>query len=242
VVVNPIAILACVAIALLLIFALSRRPWITHAQRAQAFDALKHAEQAWQATVQEWQSKAKAPDFSGERRALQDVKAKIEALASERESRLRALARPIPEAEQRARYLGRHRIENAGLHNIGVARSAVLRSWGIETAAEVDATKVAAIPGFGRNLTDRLTNWRWGLEQNFKFTPMSLTDPIEVQNLDRELAARRISLVKELRTGIAGLEQRVNSASNDRSVLWSKLETVFNAWMLIRHDYGTAGS
>jgi DNA-binding helix-hairpin-helix protein with protein kinase domain len=235
-------VVAVVAIAVLLICALSRQPWISEAQRTQALGALKRAEQAWQAAAQEWQTKASGPGFSGERRVLEDLKAKIDALASEREARLRALARPIAETEQRARYLGHYRIEDGRLHNIGVARCVVLRSWGIETAAEVDGTKITTIPGFGRNLTDRLVNWRWGLEQNFKFTPMSLTDPIEVQKLDRELAARRIRLVKELRTGIAGLEQRVNSASNDRSVLWSKLETAFNAWMLIRHEYGTAGS
>ena len=100
------------------------------------------------------------PDFSSHRQAIEALKAKLDALGPEREARIRALARVISEAEQRADYLGQFRIETAGLYNIGAARCAVLRSWGIETAAEVNEGKIAEIPGFGRNLTDRLVNWR----------------------------------------------------------------------------------
>lgn len=241
VVANTITVVVVVAMALLVICALSRRPWVTEAQRARGREALKRAEQAWQAAVQEWQAKAKGPDFSGERRAVEDLKAKIDALASEREARLRALARPIPEAEQRARYLGQFRIDDAGLYNIGPARCAVLRSWGIETAADVDAAKMAEIPGFGRGLTDRLVNWRWGREQNFKFTPLCIADPVEVQKLDRELAARRIKLMKELRTGILALERRVSGVHNDRAALRTGLEAAFNAWMLAHYTHARLG-
>ncbi|HEY1245140.1 MAG TPA: hypothetical protein VGF29_09950 [Hyphomicrobiaceae bacterium] len=237
VVANAMAVAVVVAIALLAICALSQRPWVTAAQRAQALDALKRAEQAWHAAAQEWQATAKAPDLSGEQRALQDLKAKIDALASEREARLKTLARSVPEAEQRTRYLGQFRIEDARLHNIGPARCAVLRSWGIDTAAEVDAAKIAEIPGFGRSLTDRLVNWRWGREQNFKFTPFCIADPLEVQKVDRELAARRIRLMKELRTGISALERRVSGLHNDRTALRTGLEAAFNAWMLARYKH-----
>ena len=145
------------------------------------------------------------------------------------------MARSVPEAEQRARYLGQFRIEDAGLHNIGPARCAVLRSWGIETAAEVDATKIAEIPGFGRNLTDRLVNWRWGREQNFKFMPLAIADPLEVQKLDREIAARRIKLMRELRNGIADIERGMKVFGNERSAHWRPLESAFNDWMVARH-------
>jgi DNA-binding helix-hairpin-helix protein with protein kinase domain len=234
VVANPMAVVVIVAMALLAICALRQWPWITEAQRTQALDALKRAEEAWHAAAQEWQVKAKGPDLSGERQALEDLKAKIDALASERESRLKALVRSVPEAEQRARYLAQFRIEDAGLHNIGPARCAVLRSWGIETAAEVDAGKIAEMPGFGRNLTDRLVNWRQGRERNFKFLPLSIADPLDVQKVDREIAARRIKLMKELRTGIAELERRIKRVHEERAGFRASMETAFNAWMLAR--------
>ena len=36
----------------------------------------------------------------------------------------------------------------------------MFRSWGIEAATEIDETKIAEIPGFGRSLTDHLLNRR----------------------------------------------------------------------------------
>jgi hypothetical protein len=99
----------------------------------------------------------------------------------------------------------------------------------------VDAAKIAEIPGFGRNLTDRLVNWRWGREQNFKFMPLAIADPLEVQKLDREIAARRIKLMRELRNGIAEIEQGMKVLGNERSAHWRRLESAFNGWMVARH-------
>jgi DNA-binding helix-hairpin-helix protein with protein kinase domain len=174
--------------------------------------------------------------MAGERRTIEELKARIDALAPEREARLKALARPVAEAEQRARYLGQYRVENARLYNLGPARCAVLRSWGIDTAAHVTSSKVAEIPGFGRNLTDRIVSWADGLRRQFRFEAASTVDPIEVQKLDRELAGRRIKLMKDLRSAIGALEERVNSLHRARAAGWPTLERAFNAWMLARHS------
>ena len=129
------------------------------------------------------------------RQAIEGLKASLDALMQERKKRIKALERVVTEAEQRARYLGQFRIEAAGLYNMGAARSAVLRSWGIETAAEIDEAKIAEVPGFGRNLTDRLVNWRDGLERKFLFEPAAVADPLEVRKVDREIAVQRIGLM-----------------------------------------------
>ena len=161
-------------------------------------------------------------DFASERRAILALKAQLDALSVERAARLQALAKPVPEAEQRLTYLAQFRIEDAGLFNIGAARIAVLRSWGVETAAEIDEEKVGSIPGFGRNLTERLVNWREGLEQRFHFEPTAVTDPRDVQRIDRELAARRTRYMKELRPAILALEKRISDIEDERRALWQR--------------------
>jgi DNA-binding helix-hairpin-helix protein with protein kinase domain len=123
----------------------------------------------------------------------------------------------------------------SGLFNIGAARMAVLRSWGVETAAEIEEEKVGSIPGFGRNLTERLVNWREGLEQRFRFEPAAVTDPRDVQRIDRELAARRTRYMKELRPAILTLEKRINDIGDERRALWQRLETAFNDRMLAEY-------
>jgi len=165
-----------------------------------------------------------------------ELKAKLDGLATERTARLRALAKPVSESQQRLTYLEQFRIDEAGLFNIGGARIAVLRSWGVETAAEIDERKISSIPGFGRNLTERLVNWREGLEQRFHFEPAVVADPRDVQRLDRELGARRTSYMKELRAAIIALERRIGEFEDERCKLWQCVATAFNDRMLVRHN------
>jgi DNA-binding helix-hairpin-helix protein with protein kinase domain len=117
---------------------------------------------------------------------------------------------------------------------IDPARCAVLRSWGIDTAADVDAGKIADIPGFGKNLTDKLVIWRDVKERTFIYNAAPVIDPLEVQRIDRQLAARRTRLMKELRERIAELERRVASFNSGRAALWRQVEAAFSARMLAR--------
>jgi DNA-binding helix-hairpin-helix protein with protein kinase domain len=233
---SPMAAVVFMIVIAAVVLVVGLRTRMRQAKRSQALVALSQAKQTWQAAMRDWHVKAQAPDLRGERWTIEDLKAKIDALASERETRLRALARPVAEAEHRARYLGQFRIEDARLYNLGPARCAVLRSWGIDTAADVTSSKVAEIPGFGRNLTDRLVNWADGLQRQFRFEPASTLDPMEVQKLDRELAGRRIKLMRELRAAIVAFEERVNSFQGARAAGWTTLERAFNTWMLARHS------
>ena len=170
---------------------LTRRLRPAPGKLAELAAVLARAEIAWHSVVEEWRPKTAAVEFASERRVILGLKVKLDALSVERAARLQALAKPVSESEQRLTYLAQFRIEDAGLFNIGAARIAVLRSWGVETAAEIDEEKVGSIPGFGRNLTERLLNWREGLEQRFYFEPAAITDPRDVQQIDRELAALR---------------------------------------------------
>ncbi len=232
---SPMAAVAFIVAMAVVVLPIGLRTWMLRSRRAQALAVLVQAEQAWLAVAQDWQVKAQPPDLSGDRRAVEDLKARIDALAPEREARLRALARPVAEAEQRARYLGQFRVEDARLYNLGPARCAVLRSWGIDTAADVTQAKVAEIPGFGRNLTDRIVSWADGLQRQFRFEAGSTVDPLEVQKLDRALAGRRIKLMKELRNALGALEERINAFQGDRAADRTRLEAAFNAWKLARH-------
>ena len=96
------------------------------------------------------------------------------------DGRIRACAAAEPEGEQRALYLAGFRID-AKLPNIGPARCAVLRSWGIDTAADVDEGRIVDIPAFGRSLTDKLVIWRDVKEKAFVYNAAPMIDPLEVQ-------------------------------------------------------------
>ena len=233
---NPMAAAVVLIVGAVAVVAILLGLCVPRTARAQALDAFACADNAWQAVAQAWRAIPPVVDFTQPRQAIEALKAKLDGLAPERAARLITLAKPVSEAEQRARYLGQFRIEGAGLYNIGAARAAVLRSWGIDTAADIHDAKISEIPGFGRNLTDRLVNWRDGLERKFTFEPLAVTDPLDVQKIDRELAARRTRLMKELRSAIAGLEKQIACIRDERTDQLKRLEAAFNARMLARRQ------
>src|SRR5262245_47261247 len=104
----------------------------------------------------------------------------------------------------------------------------------VHRAADVDEGKIADIPGFGRSLTDKLVIWRTVKEKAFVYNAAAIVDPLEVQGIDRQLAARRTKLMKEMRERISEVERRVGRFNRDRAALWTQGETAFNARMLAR--------
>ena len=205
-----------------------RVPLLSRWRRSRAANA------ACQRAAAAWLAQPGPPDVSDLRSPIETLKKELDALATEREARIHACAVSEPEAEQRARYLAGFRIEAAKLPNIGPARCAVLRSWGIDTAADVDEGKIADIPGFGRSLTDKLVIWRTMKEKSFIYYAAPIVDPLEVQRIDRQLAARRTKLMKELRERIAEVERRVAQFNSGRAALWTQVEAAFNTRMLAR--------
>jgi DNA-binding helix-hairpin-helix protein with protein kinase domain len=64
-------------------------------------------------------------------------------------------------------YLEAWTISKATIPDIGYSRKAILASFGIETAADVERHVVSRVPGFGKHLCERLLTWRRQLERAF---------------------------------------------------------------------------
>jgi DNA-binding helix-hairpin-helix protein with protein kinase domain len=223
-----IAIIACFLIARFGRNLPSRVSLLRHGRQWRA------ANVAWRQARAAWLSQPKPPDISDLRPTIEALKRNLDALAVDREGRIRACAAPEPESEQRSRYLATFRIEAAKLANIGPARCVVLRSWGIDTAADIDAKKISDIPSFGKNLTDKLVMWRDVKEKSFVYNGAAIIDPLDVQRIDRQLAVRRTKLMRELRERIGEVERKIGPFTRDRAALWAQVETAFDARMRTR--------
>jgi DNA-binding helix-hairpin-helix protein with protein kinase domain len=135
------------------------------------------------------------------------------------------------EIRQRQRYLDRFRIDRAKIRGIASGRIAMLASYGIETAADIEGANIMRIPGFGEMLTSELERWRRGHGRNFRFNPNEPVDRRDLDAIDRELEARRQNLLSTLRQGpdlLRRLSQEINAA---RSRLMPTLE---KAWIALK--------
>lgn len=180
--------------------------------------------QVYYSALAAWREQPPPPDVSDLRSSIEETRKDIDDLNAQRDARLKAVAKPLPVDDQLARHLGQYRIEAARLPNIGPARCAVLRSWGIDTAADIEEARILEIPGFGTALTNTLVSWRRLKEQSFTPNTNPVVDPLELHRIDRELACRRITLMKMLRSRIMETEQRLNDFNRNRASRWAELE------------------
>lgn len=107
----------------------------------------------------------------------------------------------------RNQFLDGFEVERATISGIGPAKKAMLESYGIETAADVNRQAVLRVPGFGPALTQRLLDWRAELERRFKFNPSSTVDPRHVADMDRAIQQRKAEIEASLRKAPAELQQ-----------------------------------
>ncbi|WP_093432565.1 hypothetical protein [Pseudomonas sp. ok266] len=107
------------------------------------------------------------------------------------------------EARQRIDFLDRFLIRRATIPGIGPAKTATLTSFGIETAADITASAVRAVPGFGEALTGKMLAWRQSHEAKFRYNTSPDPSDIQAENAARSAsAARQIDLQKKLRSGL----------------------------------------
>lgn len=110
---------------------------------------------------------------------------------------------------QEKHFLQRYTIDAASIPNFGPHRKAILRSFGLYTAADIEKAAISSIPGIGETLQESLLDWRKNLLQGFTYNaskpiPQSEVDALRTKFssragvLETELKARRNKFAVEL--------------------------------------------
>ncbi len=110
------------------------------------------------------------------------------------------------ESRQRQVYLDRFSIRHANISGIGPAKTAMLISFGIETAADVTRNDVLRVPGFGDVMTGKLVAWRRGYESRFNYDPKpNAQDAADERALRSRFAVEKAKLESMIRNGLGAL-------------------------------------
>lgn len=138
-----------------------------------------------------------APDLEAEIRRATALLEEHKGLAGVRERRLADLGRTVRERQLNA-FLATQRIESASISNIGPGRKATLRSYGIETAADISERAVGRVHGFGDALTWELMAWRQRVEGRFRFDASRAVSSADLSALDADIARTRAGLERDI--------------------------------------------
>lgn len=205
--------------------------WVGNAsykQREGARRAIGDARGRWDLVSRRWHDEAGDKAFHAKRAELERARETLLDLPERRNRVVRQL-----ETQHRERqlywFLEQHRVSAGMIAGVGLGREAVLRSYGIETAADVTYGAVIAIPGFGPRLTEKLVAWRQQLERVFVFDPTKGIDPRDIAALKRELRDTKQRMEQLLRGGAAELRRIGREALFKRQALRAQIDQALEA-------------
>ena len=127
-------------------------------------------------------------------------------------------------------YLDRHVLTKEKVPGIGQSKKAILASFRIKTAADIDKAAIMSIPGFGEATADKLLSWRSNYERKFVYNPnsTSIQHPAHIK-IEHEYRLKANELLKRLSSGCAELQQgliHVQSRINSGDQRLNQLATV----------------
>ena len=188
------------------------------------------AESKWIEAEKHWKREAGDGGFEKKLGELRDLKKQYEGLNVEYSGEKQKLQSEVKQ-RQLHKFLDGFFIERYAIKGIGAARKAVLASFGIETAADVDYGKIIQISGFGQSLTSELVNWRKGLEGKFVFNPSRGIDPADIAALDQKFRQVRRQIEGSLLAGEEELKRVRNDTHMRRQALRPQIEAAAQAYI-----------
>jgi DNA-binding helix-hairpin-helix protein with protein kinase domain len=187
--------------------------------KAGAEQRLRAAEDGWLTTATR-----SADAFQRKKEDLRKLRQRHEELAGDyalARQRLQMKAREM----QLAAFLQQYFISDASIRDIGPTRTATLRSFGIETAFDVEPIAVLQVPGFGEKLTERLVQWRQQVEAKFAFNPAAGVPPAEQKALEVKYATARQPVEAQLLAGEGDLRAIVTRTESELRQLYEQVRS-----------------
>jgi DNA-binding helix-hairpin-helix protein with protein kinase domain len=116
-------------------------------------------------------------------------------------------------------FLEQFYISKAKIKGIGRNRTIVLRSYGIETAADVQRHTILQINGFGPVIAGSLVAWRISIERRFVFKANEPLNPADVTAVRTAILKKKSELETKLQRSLARLERASNETRSMRNSL-----------------------
>ncbi|CRM75094.1 topoisomerase DNA-binding C4 zinc finger domain-containing protein [Pseudomonas salomonii] len=146
------------------------------------------------------------------------------------------------EERQRVVFLDRFLIRRASIPGIGAGKTATLASFGIETAADITASAVRAVPGFGEALTAKMLAWRQGHESKFRYNTTPDPSDLQVEQSTRAaFATKQIELQRKIQSGLAALQAAIPRCLSAKNAPDQALSHALQARAIAQHDCAALG-
>lgn len=194
-----------------------------NSERAQRQAAKDAAQQEFDRLVERARKEAGPEGFYAKRGELSKLRDEYQALPQKEKHELDKLQSTAYD-RQKHKFLDAIFIDNASIAGVGPARKAALRSFGIETAADVDFNRVRQVRGFGDGLTSAVVDWGRACERRFTFNSANAVSDADRNVVRTKFGIRRASIEATLGAGAAELQRFKQAATAKAASLGPQLE------------------
>lgn len=193
------------------------------AERGRRSSAQRDAKKEYDELVERVQRDAGPSGFHAKRAELSKLRDEHQALPEAERREIDQLHSTAQE-RQKQKFLDTCFIDSATISGVGPARKAALRSFGIETAADVSRNKVMQVRGFGDSLTRAVTDWKASCERRFVFNAATAVTAADRDAVRSKFGARRVSIEAALSRGAGELQSFRQRATAQMAMLQPQLE------------------
>lgn len=178
------------------------------------------AERRWNSVTARWDAETGPGGFAKTKSELARLRAEYESLGAKEQQGIEELKRTA-EHRQKQRYLERFFISDAGIPGVGPGRTATLASHGIETAADVTASRIKNVKGFGESLTRSLVDWKKQKELGFRFNASAAVTSADIATVRNKFLTMKVQIEKSLSAGPEQLKRYRTEQQNRAASLQS---------------------
>lgn len=193
------------------------------AERQRRKSVEDQARREFDTLIQRAKSEIGPEGFLRKKEELRLRRDEFQSLSGEEAKELEKLKSTAQE-RQKVKFLERFFIDSADIPGVGPNRKATLRSFGIETAADVSKYRILQLRGFGNGLTRALTDWRASCERRFVFNPATAVTEADKNVVRGKIASRRAALVRALSAGPSELQKTYQLAISRSAAYKSQIE------------------
>jgi DNA-binding helix-hairpin-helix protein with protein kinase domain len=191
-------------------------------------EARSQAEASWRSIEDAWSKQPGNAKFLQIKSEINEYVRALSDLPKEENRELQKLEQNKRDAQLR-RHLDRFLIANAKINKIGSGRKAVLASFGVQTAADIESYRISAIQGFGPALVSSLMAWRQSVAKKFVFNASEPVNQADLANMKARIANRKAELDNKIRGAAGNLQQASNSSLTQRSKITGLANQAFVA-------------
>ncbi len=166
--------------------------------------AFEDARYSWQLWDKKWKAEAGDTEFINRLKALTASKEKYETIEREYKNALVSIQHTSRDKQQK-KFLENCFIETCTSPRLSENQKAALRSFGIETAADIIPQKITNIPGLDTVLKSDLMKWRKQQEGRFVFDEDTYASASDIQGLIHTFQPKIRPVEREILTGIEKL-------------------------------------